>query len=84
MDGNLDLDITDIVLLEEFPLLQVMMGKVTGTAAIGLCCLARNTEVSDEFLALGHLLFIKTEYLAGVCQLKGKAHIGSTYHVTPP
>ncbi len=62
MDGNLNLDIALVVLDEQFPFVRCIISLIPGTSAVGDSRIAWCAEVSDQILALGELLSLKTEH----------------------
>ena len=61
-----------------------MEGAVPGALAIGLRGSAGLTEVFDQILALGELLFLKAEHGTDALQREGQSHRGRPDHGAAP
>ena len=61
-----------------------MEGTVPGALAIGFCRSAGLTEVFDQILALGELLFLKAEHGTDALQREGQSHRGRPDHGAAP
>ena len=82
VDVHFSLDISLVICLEHRPLVGsigwFMKQRLVADIFVG------NTKISDESLALEHLLLLDVQHLTNTGKMQRKSEIGRSYHCTPP
>ncbi|MPN62445.1 hypothetical protein SDC9_210193 [bioreactor metagenome] len=84
MDCHLDLDITPVVLDEQRPLVRGVGRMISSLSPIGDRGIAGDAEVPDQILALGELLFLKTQHSTHSHERQGQPEVGGPDHRAAP